>query len=152
MTLKFNMTFISKSRHESEQEDLEELKIRNKDLGAYELYRTTSCIQMAAQTVRKWASSAFFSKRLLCPSLKPKFWRVHKLSSQRRQEMNPSKQGKYHRFLLPTIMSRKDEIEDRLVSYLSLSAREVNSFLCFVTQDPAEPVSCSPQWQCATAG
>lgn len=28
MTLKFNMTFISKSRHESEQEDLEELKIK----------------------------------------------------------------------------------------------------------------------------
>lgn len=37
------------------------LSLGNKDLAKYELHRTTSCIQMAVQTVRKWASSALSS-------------------------------------------------------------------------------------------
>lgn len=52
-------------------------------------------------------------------------------------------------FLLPTIFSRNDE--SRLVSYLSLNVREVDSCLHFVTQDSTQSVPCSPQWQHATA-
>lgn len=37
------------------------LSLGNKDLAAYQLHRTKSCMQMAAQTVRKWVSCTLSS-------------------------------------------------------------------------------------------
>lgn len=95
---------------------------------------------------------SLFSRRLLCPLFKPKSWRVQELPSQRRHKMNPSKQGKHHRPLPSPHNIFKEWWEYRLASQLSPNARGVNSSLHFVTQDPSQCVSCSPQWQRAAAG
>lgn len=69
--------------------------LENKDLAAYEPcitnYQLYSDGSSDSEKMSQFCS--LFSRRLLCPLLNPKCWRVHRLLSQGRQKMNPRKQG-----------------------------------------------------------
>lgn len=108
--------------------------LENKDLAAYEPCRTNYQLYSDSSSDSEKMSQfcSLFSRRLLCPLLNPKCWRAHRLLSQRRQKMNPSKQGNvpHCTTYIPQIPSYSPQyfqgmmrVEGRLVSYLSLNAR-----------------------------
>lgn len=127
------------------------VSLGNKDLAPYELHRTTSCIQMAVQTVRKWVSSALSSAALPITQTKMLGECISYRVRRGRRWTQVNKGNTTDHFLLPQYFQGMMRVGGRLVSYLSLNAREVDSCLHFVTQDSTQPVSRSPQRQYATA-